>query len=447
MGIRSTNARRVANWLLSNPLLVLALIGVVLFINWAVGTRHQPHEVRAVFTEAVNLYPGLDVRVDGLDAGKIKKVEYSGGHAIVHLGIDDGSWPLHRGTTAALRFGTTIGNGTRRIDLDPGPSSAPALPENGIITNKDTVEATEFDEVFNTLNGRTRKALQGMLRGTGTTFGPRARQLSAGVRQTAPGLHAVAGLATDLAGDEYALKALVANGARVTRTLAARKPQIADLMSVASGTFRAFAANTRGITASLDRFPGTLRTARSTLARLDTSVAGLDALMGDLRPGAAQLRPLARSLRPALNDLRTVVPSAVATLRTGRRAAPAIAGLLGRTSPFARAATPAFRGLAPVVGCLRPYAPEMAGFFGTWASWPSYYDGTAHYGRVQANFGFSEPVIWPKEITSAQYTKLTGQKYALVRPPGYNAGQPWMLPECGAGPDGLDATKDPEAGK
>jgi len=56
-------------------------------------------------------------------------------------------------------------------------------------------------------------------------------------------------------------------------------------------------------------------------------------------------------------------------------------------------------------------------------------------------------VIWPKQITSAQYTKLTGQKYALVRPPGYNAGQPWMLPDCGAGADGLDATKDPEAGK
>ena len=40
----------------------------------------------------------------------------------------------------------------------------------------------------------------------------------------------------------------------------------------------------------------------------------------------------------------------------------------------------------------------------------------------------------------------TGQGYALVRPPGYNAGKPWYLPQCGAGRDGVDPNKDPEDG-
>jgi len=35
--------------------------------------------------------------------------------------------------------------------------------------------------------------------------------------------------------------------------------------------------------------------------------------------------------------------------------------------------------------------------------------------------------------------------YGFPRPPGTDAGQPWFLPQCGAGPDALDPNKDPEA--
>jgi hypothetical protein len=37
-----------------------------------------------------------------------------------------------------------------------------------------------------------------------------------------------------------------------------------------------------------------------------------------------------------------------------------------------------------------------------------------------------------------------GIKYAMPRPPGLNAGQPWLLPECGAGAQALDPNADPE---
>jgi hypothetical protein len=32
----------------------------------------------------------------------------------------------------------------------------------------------------------------------------------------------------------------------------------------------------------------------------------------------------------------------------------------------------------------------------------------------------------------------------MPRPPGWNEGKPWFLPQCGAGPDAVDPTKDPE---
>jgi virulence factor Mce-like protein len=302
----------------THPWAIFIAIGAVAFTWWVTGTRKQEHHVRAVFTTAPNLYKGLDVRVDGLDAGKVSKIENVDGKAIVTIGLkDDTFWPLKQGTTATLRFGSTIGNGTRIIDLNPAPRGT-ALPENGIIRNAQTVEATEFDDFFNAFDRKTRKALQGTLKGTADTFGDRSKQLGDGVDAAGPGLANVGNLASDLAADDKALRALVVNTDRVTRTLAARQGAVSDLVSVAAATFGAFARNTDGIRESLDRFAPALSESRTTLARLDGSVGHLDNLVGDLAPGARELGAMARELRPALAQLRDTVPGAVDAFRTGR---------------------------------------------------------------------------------------------------------------------------------
>jgi virulence factor Mce-like protein len=446
-GLGAISKRLVAggNWLLAHPYVPLGIALAVVIAIWAIGTRSQPHHVRAEFAAAVDLYTGLDVSVDGLDAGRIDSVQYQDGHAIVDMGIDNGYWPVHRGTRAAIRYGTTIGNATRYIDLTPGPSSAPVIPEGGLIPLADTATPTEFDQIFNIFDAAARSNLQQTLRETGSELGTRGPELNADIKSTPAALEAVGGLAQQMAADQPALAGLVENGARVTATLATRQGQIADLMTVANATFHTFASNTAAVSSSLDRLPATLGDTRGTLAQLDGSIEHLNRFVAALRPGAAQLKPLAITLRPALRQLRATVPTAVDLLRTGIVAGPPITTLLNDAIPFSRSATPAFTKLAPMISCITPYSPEIAGMLSTWSSWPSFYDGTANYGRVFANFGLAEPNIYPDTITPAEFTKLTGQQYALVRPPGYNIGQPWYMPQCGAGHNGLDAADDPEA--
>lgn len=433
-----------AGYFIDRPWALVGIVAFAIFAWWVYGTRTQPHEVRAVFSEAVSLYSGLDVRVDGLDAGKIKKIENVDGQAIVTLGIeDDDVWPLHRGTTATIRYGSTIGNGTRIIDIEPGPKNAPELPEKGIIPNGDTVEAVEFDQLFDTFDTKTRAQMQSMLKGTGDTFGPRAKELSAAVEETGPGLDAIGGFADDLSRDEPALRAFVTNTNRVTRTLAARRQDLSGLVQVAAATFNEFARNTAGIQGSLDRFAPAMRETRTTLAKLDGSVGHLDNLMTDLKPGASQLGALASDLRPALASLRETVPLAVQTFRTARQASPSITKLLERSQPFSAEAAPAFTKLAPMVSCIRPYAPEIVGLLTQWASFTRNYDGGGHVGRLQANAGPASLTSVPPAMTSKAFTDATGQKYALIRPPGYLAGKPWFIPECGITAAGIDPTKDP----
>jgi virulence factor Mce-like protein len=436
---------RGAGFLLDKPWVFLGIVGLIAFTLWAIGSRTSDHKIRASFTGAVSISPGLDVQIDGVDVGKIGKVRYDDGQALVEIGVDDESWPLKRGTTAALRFGTTLGNGTRRIDLVPGPENAPDIPENGIIQTKDTVTPVEFDKVFDTFTPATRASFRGFFKGGALNLQSRAPQLNSGIRRTAPALEATGDVFQDLASDEAALRQLVVSGHRTTRVLAAKRPQISDLMTVAAATFDTFAKNSEGVRDSLDEFAPTLVDARNTLRRTDASIAGLDGLVTDLKPALVSLKPFVQVAKPAAADLEQLAPEISGTVRTLGANAPTITDFLKEGVPFSKRLSPVLGRLSEQLNCVRPYAPEIAGFFSNWSSWAQGYDNSSHYGRIKAVFNASSFTSFPPMDTNDFIGTLgTGLKYAMPRPPGLNAGKPWLLPECGAGADALDPTKDPE---
>ena len=100
--------------------------------------------------------------------------------------------------------------------------------------------------------------------------------------------------------------------------------------------------------------------------------------------------------------------------------------------------------LAPMVACVRPYAPEIAGQMTDWTGFNGSYDDRAHYSRTAQQ---KPPFAPGTSMTSEQIVNDTFRNkifYAMPRPPGLGAGQPWLIPECGAGRDALDPSKDPE---
>jgi virulence factor Mce-like protein len=433
-----------ARALIRRPWIAIGAAVAVAFALWVLSTRSEPHHVRVALSNALSLVPGLDVQVDGVDAGKISKVDYRDGKAVVELGIDDDHWPLHEGTIARVRYGTTVGNGTRRVDLEPGPASSPALADGGIIGAQAAYPPVEIDEVFNTLDRRTRAHLQSTVKRAADGLSGHAGPLNRGIAQSAKGLTATSALIQDLAADTGAMRGLVANSNRAVRVLAARRTAVRDLVTVAASTFDEFGSRSAAVQTALSRLPGTLSETRDTLRRLDASVDELRPLFTDLRPGAASLRSLAPVARAAVSRLRRVTPAGADALRTLRGAAPDVRSLLGEAPAVVKQLTPTLEQLAPMVACLRPYAPEAAGALSNWASYTKNYDGISHYARVKVTASPYSLNSTP-DVTTATYMRLLPMlSYALPRPPGLNAGTPWLLPECGAGADALDPAKDPE---
>jgi virulence factor Mce-like protein len=422
--------------------LVLGVLALALVLGFGGGE----HTLRAAFQSAVQIVPGQEVRIAGRKVGTVDSIAESDGEAIVQLKIGDSDWPLHRGTMARLRYGSLGGYAARFVELDPGPASAPALPDGGALTSADTITPVEFDQIFNTYDKPTRKNLAGTLQNTANTFGPHGDDLGRGLTLGGPALDKVSNFMADVGADRAALDRLVRAGASATAALHSRDAQLRSLIDAAASTFSELAAHARAQQATLDRFPAALTSGQDTLRRLDTSLTGLSGLMTDLAPGAKQLRALAPTAYSATATLHQLAPLVTRTLDAGTGSVPDIGRLLKTGASFMPLLGKNLKQLAPMFGCMRPYAPELAGQWSTWLSMTGSSDTNGGYVRGM-------PVVTPppefqagSHLDSVQLTNLYKDRvfYARPRPPGLNVGQPWFIPQCDITQAALDPSKDPE---
>jgi len=402
------------------------------------------HTLRAAFDSAVQVVPGQEVRIAGRKVGSVQSVDEVDGEAVMKLGISAGDvWPLRQGTTARLRWGSTSGYSLRYVELHPGPASAPALADDGLLPRAQTTTPVELDQVYRIFRGRGRADLGALVGELSDTFGPRAKPLARALRDAPPGMDQAAEVLRALGANEQQLRTLVLAGDRTAGALAAREGQLGEVVGHAAQTFDTVATRAGAVRAALERLPLTLTTATSTMNRLDTSLVGLQALVGELGPGASALRRMAPAAHGALAQLRDVAPLAAGTLRRGTSAAPGLTRLLRTGTPFLPRLGAALERLAPMAGCLRPYGPELAGFLSTWIGFTKNYDAQGHNARILVE---APPIPIGSSLNAEQAVNAHSGSlfYAMPRPPGLNAGQPWFQPQCGAGPDALNAAKDPE---
>jgi ABC-type transporter Mla subunit MlaD len=222
-------------------------------------------------------------------------------------------------------------------------------------------------------------------------------------------------------------------------------PGVAQAISGAGTTLAAIGGEARALQSALGRVPKTMEQAQTTLARTGFTLAQAGQLTDRLAPGVVQLRKLLPPLDRTLATVVDVGPDARGTLRTARRAAPDIAELLSRVRAKSSQVESIGRQAAKQLKCIRPYSPEIGSIASTWSDFLSHVDERDKLLRVQVQSQLAMPTNINFQNSAAAAKAFPGMTYAFPRPPGTNAGQPWFLPECGAGPDALDPSTDPES--
>jgi len=162
----------------------VALVAIVMFGG------SDAYTVKARFQNAGQLVRGNQVQVGGRTVGHVKDIALTdSGDAEVTMQVDyKDVAPLHQGTAATIRATSLSGIANRYVSLAPGRSDAAEIADGGRIASDRASAPVDLDQLFNTLDPKTRRALQQVVQGSATWYGGRARQASQSAKYLAPAL-------------------------------------------------------------------------------------------------------------------------------------------------------------------------------------------------------------------------------------------------------------------
>jgi phospholipid/cholesterol/gamma-HCH transport system substrate-binding protein len=367
--------------------LAVAVVAVLLLR----GDGGSTYKLR--FENAGQLVKDDDVQVGGRRIGSVRKITLTDDNqAELTISVQDGYTPLHQGTTALIRATSLSGIANRYVALTPGPNSNPELPDGATLGTDKTTSIVDLDQLFDTLDLKTRAALQQVIQGSATWYDGKGTQANAATKYFNPALSASRRLVNEVVANQQTLNAFLRNTARTTNALAQRRGDLANLVSNANTTAAAVADENASFNQALAVLPGTLRKANTTFVNLRATLDDLDVLVAASKPATKdlarflrELRPLVQEARPTVADLNTLVHRAGANND--------LTDLLRKAPALEKAAKPSFahsiealQQATPVIKFLRPYTPDFVGWLRDFGVGGANYDANGHFARISPIF-------------------------------------------------------------
>jgi phospholipid/cholesterol/gamma-HCH transport system substrate-binding protein len=372
-------------------LALTALLLVALAVVFIVRPDHN-HTYSLVFDNAGQLVGGDQVQVGGVPIGSITDIELTDDNrARVTIAVRSPYAPLHEGTTAEIRASSLSGVANRYVALRPGPNNAPRLAEGATLGTTQTSGIVDLDQLFDTFDPRTRKALQEVVHGSATQFAGAARAFQRSASTFAPALSATDRVVQELQRDEPALTDFLVQTGRTTTVLASERVHLRGIVAHTAGALSATARQSAALTDAIGQLPRTLREGQAAFGALETALPDLRRLVDATKPVAPQLPGFLRDVggfagaaQPTLHDLRLALdrPKSADVVDATR----ALPGFEARLSPAARNGIAALQQLEPIAQFARPYAPDVAGALRTFGQASANYDANGHYARVAPTF-------------------------------------------------------------
>jgi phospholipid/cholesterol/gamma-HCH transport system substrate-binding protein len=366
---------------------------VAVLAVWLLLLRGGGHEYTLMFENAGQLVKGDNVQIGGRAVGSVKAITLtSNNQAAVKVAVNEPFAPLHEGTQAIIRLTSLSGIANRYVALSPAPNSNPRLADGAVLGTASTTTAVDLDQLFNALDPKARKNLQGVIKGFATQYEGKVKQASESAKYFNPLLSTARRLVNETTTDEGALTDFIVSSSRTVTTIADKRDDLSALVGNANATTGAIASENRALSEALLLLPTTLKRANSTFVNLRATLDDLDPLVSEskvatkrLAPFLRELRPLVHDAKPTIADLSTLVhrPGTDNDLVDATRKLPGFQKIAG---PAFRSGTGALKKSQPVLEFVRPYIPELVGWFRDFGVGAANYDANGHYARIQPIF-------------------------------------------------------------
>jgi phospholipid/cholesterol/gamma-HCH transport system substrate-binding protein len=349
----------------------LSCVAILLYLwltfGGAVPLRPKGYRVTVNFPEAVTLAQQADVRISGVNVGKViaKKVVVKNGQVkpltAVTLEINHKYAPIATDTRAVLRQKTLLGE--TYVELSPGTQSARKLADNGTLPNGQVAQTVQLDEIFRTFDPKTRLAFQTWMQQQGIAFNGRGQALNDALGNLTPFAENVDKVLAVLRSQQGATSRLVRNTAVVFNALTERDGQLADLISNSNRVFKTTASRDQQLRQAFIAFPTFEDQSRTISVRLTKFAHNANPLINQLRPAARQLSPTLISTAKLAPNLKGLFKDIHPLVQASKRGLPAVSSFLDSTRPVLAQVDPFLRSLNPFLDWVGLYKHEAAAFF------------------------------------------------------------------------------------
>ena len=283
---------------------VLALALAILLAAWLLLFRGAGGtEYTLLFETAGQLVPDNDVQVGGRRVGSIKSIELTDDNqAASRSACEEPYAPLREGTEATIRLTSLSGIATA-TRAPPAPTT-PRAPRRRDADDRLDDAGVDLDQIFNTLDEKTRGDLQDVVKGFATQYRARARRRRGGrvLQPAAVDVAPARRRAHRGRGRPDALhRRLLAARHRAGRE--ARRPRVARRQHE-RGRAGDRLGERRARRSALGLLPTTLRRANTTFVNLRATLDDLDVLVAESKPATKDLAPFLRELRPLVAESR-----------------------------------------------------------------------------------------------------------------------------------------------
>jgi phospholipid/cholesterol/gamma-HCH transport system substrate-binding protein len=339
----------------------LSCLGLMIFVwtqfGGTIPFSPEGYRIHALFKETGLLVPNADVRISGVNIGKVTDVQAKGVDSLVTIDIQPQYAPIPVDTRAILRQKTLLGEAY--VELSTGTGSGKKFADGGTIPTTQVEDTQQLDQVLGSFNRPTQKNLQALLNGTYLSLAGRGQDLNDAIGNLDPAVTELSAVVGELNQQSGHVQRLVANAGTVLTTLGDHSADRRTRVTAGDQVLSATAQRNTALRATVNAFPPFMTQLRATLGTLNTT-------LGLAKPSLAALRPVAPLVKPALSELIALSGPAIKLLHEAPgllsdadAALPAITRFTRAFHPAIDVILPAAQQLAPVISFVGLYKREL----------------------------------------------------------------------------------------
>jgi len=400
-------------------LFALSSFAACLYLWMAFGgsspLKPRGYRIHIAFPEATQLASQSDVRISGVNIGKVVKLSPSENRTDATLEIKPEFAPIPADTKAMLRVKSLLGE--TYVELTPGNRKGRELADGGTLNPGQVSSTVELDEILSTFDPKTRKAFQTWMQAQAEAVRGRGADINA-IFGRLPGFtDKLNKLTATLDAQQAATSKAVSQTGEVFDALSEREGQLRGLVTDSERLFALTSARNEKLGQIVRELPRFERESTDMLPRLTAFAKKATPAVEQLQPAATAMGPAFAALDDLSPQFRGLFGQLQDVISASQKGLPAANHILDGLPPVLGDFEPFLRNVNPAIGQLAKSKHELTGAMANLTGASNAYEighdelargtGFIHYLRASLTINPESLTYYPRQIGSSRVNPYT----------------------------------------